>query len=146
MAEIANSHWKYYVYQFYIGSVCVYVGKGSGKRFASQSIRFKHCVGKITAYFKKEEDALIHEAALIADIAPAYNKALMPANAKPWKYVLLPERDKDFYVWCEAIGTRQMATRLLLSKSWEHLRKYGVDIKSLLSKLEPWCEALNGAR
>ena len=111
--------WKWYVYQFFAADgVCVYVGKGSNDRFKRQSKRFKGFSGAITAYFESERDAFDHERALIIDLSPSFNKAMMPVKPKPWLYMLLPE-DKDFYAWCAILGTRAMAARVLLS-----FRKY----------------------
>jgi hypothetical protein len=138
--------YKYYVYQFFEHGICVYVGKGSNDRFNNQRRRFNKSVGYIIAYFISEEDSLIHENMLIKQLMPPYNKALMPKYANPWTKSLVPERNMDFYAWCNAIGNRQMAIRVLLSRDWISLSKYNVDIKTLLSKLDPWCEVLNGTR
>lgn len=140
-----DKNWKYYVYQFTKHEKIVYVGKGCNKRFNVQSKRFNDCVGNIIAFFKTEQDALNYETALIKKYKPSYNKLQVPSTAAPWKYALLPEKDKDFYVWCEVLGTKQMSLRVLLSKSWSSLKEYGIDVKRLLSKLEN-CEVFNGLR
>jgi hypothetical protein len=141
-----SAPWRFYVYQFFNLEACIYVGKGSGARFANQCRRFKGYDGRIIAYFRDEQSALDHERALILELAPAFNKALMPAEAKPWLKAILPEKEGDFSSWCEVLGTKQMAARVLLSKDWFELKRYGVDIKRVLSKLDPWCEAFNGLR
>ena len=68
-ANHQDDKWKYYVYQFYKNGLCVYVGKGSNKRFNVQSLRFKDCTGSIVAYFINEQESLIHENMLILNIA-----------------------------------------------------------------------------
>ena len=133
MAEL-----KWYVYQFFHGEDCIYVGKGSGKRFNVQKRRFEGFVGRITAYFMNEVDCLSHETTLIKTIAPAFNKAQMPKQSSPWMYSLLPQSSKDdreFYIWCNAIGTRAMAARVILSKPWSWLRQNNIDINALTSKV-----------
>lgn len=106
--------WKYYCYKFFADNTCVYVGKGSGKRFNVQARRFKEFQGHIVAYFSDEKNAYAYEKAQILELAPPFNKALMPEAPEPWKFRLLPE-DKDFYAWSDAIGTRAMAARVLLN-------------------------------
>ena len=140
-----DEQWKYYVYQFKKLDNIVYVGKGCKNRFDIQSKRFLNCQGEILAFFKTEKDALDFESFMIKKHKPPYNKSQMPKNAEPWKYSLLPEKHKDFYIWCEALGNKQMIIRVLLSKSWTALQSYGVDVKKLLSKLEN-CEVFNGLR
>ena len=135
---------RYYVYKFYLKDVCVYVGKGSGNRFKVQSRRFKEYFGQIEVCFAKEQDALEYEIGEIIKFAPMLNKTHMPVVPEPWKVMILPANDKEFYAWCNAIGTRQMALRVLLSKDWLALKKLGFDAKSYLSKLDPWCERFNG--
>ena len=139
--------WKYYVYQFFLDDVCVYVGKGSGFRFKTQEKRFNLYKGMIVAYFLTERDALTHEMMLIKMLKPQLNKALMPEKPEPWLYQVLPDKDTEFYAWCNALGTRQMAVRVMLSFNHNIIKyKYGVDIKHFLSKLDPWCEVFNGCR
>jgi len=121
--------WKWYVYKFYLDDVCVYVGKGSGNRFKAQQRRFKTLRGEIVSCYKIEQDALDSENALIKELCPQFNKALMPVMPEPWKYSLLPD-DKSFYAWCIALGTRQMAARILLAKG-RSIEKYGVDYKAI---------------
>lgn len=138
--------WKYYVYQFFLGDKCVYVGKGSGSRFNCQCRRFREYRGQIVAYFMDEQSALTYERALILELMPQLNKALMPESPKPWLVRLVPERSEDIGAWISAIGSRQVAGRIILSRDWSVIKSYGIDIKSILSKLDPWCEALNGSR
>ena len=137
--------WKFYVYRFDMGNNCIYIGKGCDKRFELQKKRFKTYSGHIVAYFATEKDALIHEGALIKSLGPAFNK-VMNRNPRPWLCALLPESDRDLPYWFEAIGSRQVAARILLLWNWLSISKYGVDVKKLLSFLDPWCEALNGRR
>lgn len=105
---------KWYVYKFFSDDDCVYVGKGSGKRFYYQTQRFKMYRGQIVACFFEEEDALSYEKANIIELAPAFNKAMMPAKPSPWKYEQLPD-ERDFDSWCSALGTKAMAGRVLAS-------------------------------
>ena len=109
--------WKWYVYKFFSKDVCVYVGKGSNRRFNYQQRRFAEFDGHIVAYFDNESDALSFEKAQILELAPQLNKALMPDTPCPWKVKLMPD-DKDFYSWCDAIGTRAIAARILLKYSY----------------------------
>jgi hypothetical protein len=137
---------KFYVYQFFCGDKCVYVGKGSGNRFKTQCKKFKGYEGKIIACMFSEQKALDLEKELIFSLCPPFNKAMNDGKGEPWKYKIVPDANNDFYVWCNALGTRQMALRILLSRDWNSLKKFGIDIKELLSKLDPFCEVLRGAR
>lgn len=127
--------WKWYVYKFFRGDECVYVGKGSGSRIKAQAKRFAEFSGHVVACFKKEEDALLYEKTQIMELAPQLNKALMPSEPQPWRVRLMPD-DKDFAAWCEAIGTREMAARILVAKGESALKQFNVDYKALISKLE----------
>ncbi len=115
--EKQSPEWKWYVYKFYSGETCVYVGKGCGSRFSCQSKRFKDFNGHIVACFKNESDALSYEKGQILELAPQLNKAHMPEIPKPWTVRLLPE-DRDFYSWCSSIGTRAVAARICLKYWW----------------------------
>lgn len=137
--------WKWYVYKFFSKDVCVYVGKGSGSRFACQRNRFKEFHGVIVAYFKEEPDALAYEKSQILAIAPELNKALVPVTVSPWKIRLLPD-EKDFQSWCDALGTREMAARILAAKPWSYLANKGIDIKSILSKIDNFHGVYHGER
>lgn len=136
--------WRWYVYKFFLNDLCVYVGKGCGKRFDSQKRRFAGFSGVKVASFKLEADALAFEKAQIVELAPQFNKIHMPAKPSPWKYRLLPE-DKDFYSWCDAIGTRAMAARVLLSKPWSFLEEKGLNINRLINKVGPFNGVYYGA-
>ena len=138
--------WKYYVYRFDSPTACIYVGKGCGRRFDIQRKRFTEYRGHIVAYFKTEQDAFTHELSLIKQLAPAVNKTGNQGMKEPWIHILIPDSTTEFYAWCEALGTRQMAIRAVLSRDWNALRGLGVDIKMLLSKLDPWCGRLDGLR
>lgn len=119
-ARLRKTHqenWKYYVYKFFSGDVCVYVGKGCNGRFKSQQARFKEFTGFIVAYFINEEAALAYEKLQILELAPQLNKAMMPVSPKPWTVKLLPD-DKDFNTWCDAIGTKAIAARICLKYWW----------------------------
>jgi len=83
---------------------------------------------------------------LIKQLTPPHNISLMPEHKEPWKKAILPETNLDFHSWCNAIGIQQMSIRILLSRSWKALDKYNVDIKQLLSKLDPYCEVFDGLR
>jgi rhodanese-related sulfurtransferase len=111
------------------GDRVVYVGKGRGKRFAVQQRRFKHCTGEIFASMLSEEAALAEERRLIELHKPEFNLAYTTHVAEPWKLTLLPQNDKDFYYWCDAIGTRAMAARILLKK--------GINVKQMISRIGP---------
>lgn len=113
----SQTKWKWYVYKFFSGETCVYVGKGCKRRFNQQAKRFHEFSGSIVAYFKDEQDALSYEKANILEFAPQLNKAMMPDTPKPWTVRNLPD-DKDFYAWCDAIGTRAMAARILMKYSY----------------------------
>ena len=120
MAAMKKQHdekWKYYVYKFFKGDVCVYVGKGCNNRFKSQQKRFVEFYGTIVAFFISEDAALSYEKAQILELAPQLNKAMMPDAPKPWTVRLLPD-DKDFYAWCDSIGSRAMAARVCLKYWW----------------------------
>lgn len=133
---------KWYVYRFFQGDTCVYVGKGSGSRLARQTRRFKQCRGELVASFWEERDALVFEASLIKELAPPFNKS-MNEGAEPWLYRIVPENDRDLEVWTQSIGGRQMSRRILLSFDWRIIAKqYGVNIRELLNGLNPPCRNL----
>jgi len=137
---------KYYVYQFFSGDVCVYVGKGSGNRFSAQSRRFSEFRGEIVKRFNDEKEALSYERGLIKKLTPSHNKAQNSGMSEPWKYSIVPKSDRDFYAWCSVIGTKEMAARVVLSKPWSYLRKIDVNINGLVSKVENFCGVYYGAR
>lgn len=142
----AKIEWKYYVYQFFSNEICIYVGKGSNNRFKTQQKRFNQFHGKIIAYFKAEKDALAFERGLILSLAPSHNISCNPETPEPWKYSLVPINDCDFIAWCEMLGTRQMAARVLLAKPWSYLTKNNIKIKELVSKVDNYLGVYHGQR
>ena len=135
-ARLNKRHSQFYVYQFFDKDVCVYVGKGCGDRFKKQKKNFKEFKGEIIKYFDDEQQSLDYERMLIKKLSPSFNKKLNDRNCEPWKYRLVPEKDSDFSAWCLAVGSQQMAGRILLAKPWSILKRYGVDIQALLNKVK----------
>jgi len=87
---------------------------------------------EIFASMFSEEAALAEERQLIELHKPEFNIAYTTHVAEPWKLTLLPENDKhdkQFYFWCDAIGTRAMAARILLKK--------GINVKEMISRIGP---------
>lgn len=123
---------KFYLYRFMRGDVVVYIGKGSGKRFDVQRRRFKGCHGEVFACMFSEEAAIAEEAHLIALHKPEFNATHAGRQAEPWKITLLPvndRHDREFYRWCDILGTRAMAARILVKK--------GINVKDIISRVGP---------
>lgn len=64
---------RFYVYTFSDKGEVIYVGKGTGRRFKLQSVRFG-CDGQILRHFESEAAAYKFEATLIAKLKPSMNK------------------------------------------------------------------------
>lgn len=81
----------------------------------------------------------MYERVQIKEHAPQFNKAQMPNTPCPWKYALLP-KDKDWDTWCNALGARQMAARVVLAKG-RVVEQFGIDYDWLVNKVKPTLSA-----
>lgn len=71
MAKVGS---QFYVYRFDNDEgVCIYIGKGSGRRLKAQNKRFGR-VGYVVKWFASERAAFNYEARLIAKLKPLENK------------------------------------------------------------------------
>jgi hypothetical protein len=133
MAARLNNKLKYYVYTFYKQNECVYVGKGCNNRFDIQSKRFSEFEGSIFAFFYEEKYSLMYEKHLIHSLSPVFNIVNNKHKKSHYEYLLLPKSNRDDKLWIELLGTKEFSARMILAKPWSILKKYGVDIKSLLN-------------
>lgn len=125
---------RFYVYRLFDDPlVTLYVGKGSGRRLASQKSKYR-CNGEVIRRFKRERDAFVFEIEMIALLKPQLNKH--PGgngnNAKRAK------RRQKWEIEIEHVGTRRYAARALLNFD---LRPY-IDA----SKIEAIRQVANGPR
>lgn len=98
--------WRFYVYEILEGEECVYVGKGSGTRLASQRRRFKR-EGREICRFKIEAEAYMFERGLIFRRKPRFNIA--PG-----------QRGNEM----DRLGMRKYAAIMLLRKGEPALSRY----------------------
>jgi hypothetical protein len=105
---------RFYVYAFDDDAGCVYVGKGSGRRFNVQTNRFAGCVGRIIDYFQTERAAYEAEKRYIAKLKPALN--VHPGGNGCRVKIAGKSRRKDFWARnFEKIGSQRYAALLLLA-------------------------------
>lgn len=104
---------RFYVYKFSDAVGVVYVGKGSGRRFAVQQRRFD-CDGEIVDWFLTEAAAYAAERRYIASLQPRVN--VHPGGNGSRVKVANRIRRKAFWERnFEKIGSRRYAAMLLLA-------------------------------
>lgn len=101
---------RFYVYKFAQDGVTLYVGKGSGRRFAAQCRRFGF-VGEIVRYCRSERDAYAQEVRLIKQLNPTLNQN--SGGGGSWSARRTIRRPK-WLIEMEKVGTRVYAARELL--------------------------------
>lgn len=104
---------RFYVYTFSDEGGTVYVGKGSGKRFAHQCRRFFPAHGEIVERFSCEDRAYRAERKYIADMNPRVN--VHPGGNGSRTTPQRKERMGKFEKLIGKIGTRAYAARILLA-------------------------------
>lgn len=102
---------KFYVYCFTDAEGCLYVGKGSGRRFATQRRRFG-CDGKIIERFTSERKAYEAERRYIAQLQPRANVHPGGNGARSVRRVTRKDAWTRAY---GAVGPRRFSALLLLA-------------------------------
>ncbi len=102
---------RFYVYRFDDAGGCVYVGKGSGRRFNVQQRKFA-CDGRIVEWFKTESKAYEAERRLIAQLMPRLNVHAGGNGSRATRRV---NRRPSWQIAIERMGTRKYAARILLA-------------------------------
>jgi hypothetical protein len=125
---------RFYVYRIFDGFETVYVGKGSGRRLATQ-IRNFGLPGEIIAGFKSENDAYAFEIKMISELMPTENKHPGGNGNRVCRPI---ERKLKWELEIERVGSRRYAAQQLLQ----------LDISQYLdaSKIDAIRQVANGPR
>lgn len=104
---------RFYVYAFYQDGVCIYVGKGCGRRLKTQEKRFGF-PGVVLKEFATEKAAYNYEARQIEKLRPSHNKVAGGGGAIKRKKEALAPWFKAEAAEIERVGSRVYAARGLL--------------------------------
>ncbi|MEZ0064020.1 hypothetical protein ABIF26_009582 [Bradyrhizobium elkanii] len=125
---------RFYVYRIFDGFETVYIGKGSGRRLASQKSKFG-LAGEIIARFKSERDAYAFEIKMIAQLMPTANKHPGGNGSRARRKI---HRRFGWEIEMDRVGSRRYVARELL--------KFDLSRMIDASKIDAIREVANGPR